>query len=238
MDKIIRKIIEINEDLCNGCGNCVTSCSEGALQIIDGKAKIISEFFCDGLGACVGECSTGALRIVERYAYPFNEEVVKKHLDQKKDATMSCDCPSAHIRSFDKSLVCKSVNGPEKFYSMLEKSALSHWPIKIKLIPASAPFLKGAHLLVLTDCTAVVHPSLHRDLIKNRVVMMGCPKFDNVMEYVQKFTDIFLTAEVKSVTVAFMEVPCCSNLLMIVKRGMKAADKKIPLEKTVLNLGK
>ena len=236
MEKILRKIIEIDEDLCDGCGNCVTGCDEGALQIIDDKAKVVSETFCDGLGACIGECPTGALKIVEREAPPFDEEAVKKHLAKTKEAIMPCGCPSAHIQIFDKPTACEAANKPKHFESAQEESALTHWPIQIKLIPASAPFLKGADLLVLADCTAVAFPSLHRDLIKGKVVMMGCPKFDDVQEYVQKFTDIFKTAGIRSVTVVVMEVPCCSGMPMIIKKGMEAANKKIPLKEVVLSL--
>jgi ferredoxin len=236
MEKTLRKIIEIDEDLCDGCGNCVTGCDEGALQIIDGKAKVVSETFCDGLGACIGECPTGALKIVEREAPPFDEEAVKKHLTKKEDATMPCGCPSTHIQIFDKPTACEAANKPKHFESAQEESALTHWPIQIKLIPASAPFLKGADLLVLADCTAVAFPSLHRDLMKGKVVMMGCPKFDDVQEYVQKITDIFKTAGIKSVTVAIMEVPCCSGMPMIVKKGMEAANKKVPMKEIVLSL--
>jgi ferredoxin len=236
MKKILRKIIEIDENLCDGCGQCVTGCQEGALQIIDGKAKVVSEIFCDGLGACIGECPTGALKIVEREAPPFDEEAVKIHLSKKEQETMPCGCPSAHIQIFDKPIACETANKPKHFESAEAESALSHWPIQIKLIPAGAPFLQGAALLVLADCTAVAFPSLHRDLLKGRVVMMGCPKFDNVQEYVQKFADIFRTADIKSVTVAVMEVPCCSGMPMIVRKGMEAANKKIPLTEIVLSL--
>jgi len=236
MKNILRKIIEIDEDLCNGCGQCVTGCAEGALQIIDGKAKVVSETFCDGLGACIGECPTGALRIVEREAPPFDEEAVKKHLAREKDATLPCGCPSTHIQILDKPSACAEVNKPKNIESAQDESALTHWPIQIKLIPASAPFLKGAELLVLADCTAVAFPSLHRDLLKGKVVMMGCPKFDDVGEYVQKFADIFKTAGIQSVTVAVMEVPCCSGMPVIVKKGMEAAKKKIPMKEIVLSL--
>ena len=236
MKKTLRKIIEIDEELCDGCGQCVTGCDEGALQIIDGKAKVVSETFCDGLGACIGECPTGALKIVEREASPFDEEAVRRHLSKKEPETMPCGCPSAHIQIFDKPIACEAANKPKHFESAEEESALSHWPIQIKLIPAGAPFLKGADLLVLADCTAVAFPSLHRNLLKGRVVMMGCPKFDDVQEYVQKFADIFLTADIKSVTVAVMEVPCCSGMPMIVRKGMEAANRKIPLTEIVLSL--
>ena len=236
MKKILRKIIEIDDELCNGCGNCVTGCAEGALQIINGKAQVVSETFCDGLGACIGECPTGALKIVEREAPPFDEEAVKKHLVKSQEATMPCGCPSTHIQIFDKPSACAEANKPKHFENVEQESALTHWPIQIKLIPASAPFLKGGDLLVLADCTAVAFPTLHRDLMQGKVVMMGCPKFDDVQEYVQKFADIFKTAGIKSVTVAVMEVPCCSGMPVIVKKGMEAAGKKIPMKEIVLSL--
>jgi ferredoxin len=238
MKKILRKIIEINEDLCDGCGQCVTGCAEGALQIIDGKARVVSETFCDGLGACIGECPTGALKIVEREAPPFDEKAVKKHLakKEKEPETMPCGCPSAHIQIFDKPSACEAANKPKHFEKVEQESALTHWPIQIKLIPASAPFLKGADLLVLADCTAVAFPTLHRDLMKGKVVMMGCPKFDDVHEYAQKFADIFKTAGVKSVTVVVMEVPCCSGMPVIVKKGMEMANKQVPMKEIVLSL--
>ncbi len=236
MKKILRKIIEIDDELCNGCGNCVTGCAEGALQIINGKAKVVSETFCDGLGACLGECPTGALKIVEREAPPFDEEAVKKHLVKSQEATMPCGCPSAHIQIFDKPSACAEANKPKHFENVPEESALTHWPIQIKLIPAGAPFLKGGDLLVLADCTAVAFPTLHRDLMQGKVVMMGCPKFDDVQEYVQKFADIFKTAGIRSVTVVVMEVPCCSSMPLIVKKGMEAANVKVPLKEIVLSL--
>lgn len=236
MKKILRKIIEIDEDLCNGCGNCVTGCVEGALKIVDGKAKVVSESFCDGLGACIGECPTGALKIVEREAQPFDEEAVKKHLAEQEQKSMPCGCPSAHIQIFDEPSNCEAANTPKPLESAPEESALSHWPVQIKLIPASAPFLKGADLLVLADCTAVAFPSLHRNWMQGRVVMMGCPKFDDVQEYVQKFADIFKTAGIKSVTVAVMEVPCCSAMPMIVRKGMEAAGKNVPIKDVVLSV--
>jgi len=230
----MRKIIEIDEDICDGCGKCVMECAEGALEIIDGKAKVVSETFCDGMGACIGECPAGALKIVEREAAPFNEEEVKNRLAEKEEKALPCGCPSAHIQIFDKLPAGAAANEPKHLKSTPEESSLSHWPIQIKLIPASAPFLKGADLLVLADCTAVAFPTLHRDLLRGKVVMMGCPKLDDVHEYVQKFTDIFQLAGIKSVTVVVMEVPCCLGMPMIVKKAMAAANQKIPVKETVL----
>ncbi len=237
--KRLRKIIEIDEELCDGCGQCVPGCAEGSLQIVDGKAKMVSDNLCDGLGACIGECPNGALRIVEREAEEFDEEAVEKYLAEKETAkqkqqpVLACGCPSTNIQTFAPISSCREANIPAGFED--SESALSHWPIQIRLIPATAPFLKGADLLVLADCCGVAIPTLHKDLLKGRVVMMGCPKFDDIQEYVEKFADIFKTADIKSVLSVVMEVPCCSGLPMIVKKGMEAAGKNIPIKELVIS---
>ena len=237
--KRLRKIIEIDEELCDGCGQCVTGCAEGSLQIVDGKAKMVSDNLCDGLGACIGECPNGALRIVEREAEEFDEEAVEKYLaekeaaKQKQQPVLACGCPSTNIQTFAPVSSCREANIPVGFED--SESALSHWPIQIRLIPATAPFLKGADLLVLADCCGVAIPTLHKDLLKGRVVMIGCPKFDDIQEYVEKFADIFKTADIKSVLSVVMEVPCCSGLPMIVKKGMDAAGKNIPIKELVIS---
>lgn len=154
--KTLRKIIEINEELCDGCGQCVPGCAEGSLQIVDGKAKMVSDNLCDGLGACIGECPTGALRIVEREAEEFDEEAVEKYLaekeaaKQKQQPILACGCPSINIQTFAPVLSCREANIPTSFED--GESTLSHWPVQIRLVPATAPFLKGADLLVLADC--------------------------------------------------------------------------------------
>ena len=237
--KTLRKIIEIDEELCDGCGQCVPGCAEGSLQIVDGKAKMVSDNLCDGLGACIGECPNGALRIVEREAEEFDEEAVEKYLaekeaaKQKQQPVLACGCPSTNIQTFAPVSSCREANIPAGFED--SESALSHWPIQIRLIPATAPFLKGADLLVLADCCGVAIPTLHKDLLKGRVVMIGCPKFDDIQEYIEKFADIFKSADIKSVLSVIMEVPCCSGLPMILKNGMKAAGKNIPIKELVIS---
>ncbi len=237
--KIVRKIIEIDEDLCNGCGQCVTGCAEGALQIVDGKARVVSETFCDGLGACIGECPTGALKIVEREASPFDEEATKQHLKQKEAPVMACGCPSSNIETFGTISPCEAANRPtdigkEGMEGLSSPSSLTHWPVQIRLVPPTAPFLKGADLLVIADCTAVAFPSL-QDLIKGKIVMMGCPKFDDAQSYVDKFADIFRTAGVRSLTTVVMEVPCCAGLPLIVRRAMAASKCDVPMEEIVIS---
>jgi Pyruvate/2-oxoacid:ferredoxin oxidoreductase delta subunit len=237
--EITRKIIEIDEELCDGCGNCVPSCAEGALEIVDGKAKLVADIYCDGLGACLGECPTGALTIVEREAEEFDEEAVEEFLSAKaqkeapQEATMACGCPSTQIQAFAPATSCAEANTPAVQSSA--GSALSHWPVQIKLVPPAAPFLKGADLLVAADCTPVAYPNFHEDFLRGRTVMVGCPKFDDVQEYVQKFADIFKTADIKSVTVLVMEVPCCQGLPMIVEKGMEMSGKTVPIEKVVIS---
>jgi len=237
--KVNRKIIEIDDELCDGCGQCVPSCAEGAIQIIDGKARLVAEKYCDGLGACLGECPTGALSVVEREAEEFDEEAVEEHLkskDLKEDApeiTLPCGCPSTQIQSFIAPLTREKETMPVSERDT--DSALCHWPVQIRLVPPTAPFLKGAELLVAADCTPFAYPNFHRDFIKGRVVTVGCPKFDDIEAYIQKFADIFDTADIKSITVVVIEVPCCQGLPVIVKKAMTLAGKKIPIEQVVIS---
>ncbi|MFW6082373.1 MAG: ATP-binding protein [Desulfosalsimonas sp.] len=237
--KTLRKIIEIDEELCDGCGQCVPACAEGAIQIIDGKARVISENLCDGLGACLGECPTGALKIVEREAEEFDEEAVEKHLEgmEQKDSTQhekipAAGCPSQQVRIFDRPA---GKRASSKTAAGDMQSALTHWPVQIRLVPAKAEFLKGADLLVLADCVAVAYPDLHRELLEGRAVMMGCPKFDDADAYIAKFTEVFKQAGLRSVTTVVMEVPCCSGLPYIVKKAMEAAGESVPHRELVIS---
>jgi NAD-dependent dihydropyrimidine dehydrogenase PreA subunit len=236
--KINRKIIEIDPELCDGCGQCVPSCAEGAIQIVDGKARLVAEKYCDGLGACMGECPTGALKIVEREAEDFDEHAVEEHLKAMEAAappspapTLACGCPSAQVQSFGggQPSVCKPLGPVDRI------SALTHWPVKIKLVPPTAPFLKNADLLVLADCGPIAYPKVHDELMPGKVVLIGCPKFDNVQEHIDKFAEIFRKADINSVTTVIIEVPCCAGLAYIVEKGMAAAGKRVPHEQVVLS---
>jgi Pyruvate/2-oxoacid:ferredoxin oxidoreductase delta subunit len=239
--KVKRKIIQIDEERCDGCGLCVPSCAEGTLAIVDGKAKVVSDNLCDGLGACLGECPNDALHIVEREADEFDEHAVEKRLaeikatpSEAKPATLPCGCPSANIMDFS-----KKRPGPNEASLTIEKlsdSELSHWPVKIRLVPSNAPFLNGADLLVLADCAAAAYPDLHEQLLKGRAVMMGCPKFDDVdgQGYIDKFEKICRNSGIKRITTVIMEVPCCTGLHTIVRKGLAASGKPIPLEEVVI----
>ncbi|RMD52565.1 MAG: 4Fe-4S ferredoxin [Nitrospirae bacterium] len=219
--KRVRRIIEIDEELCDGCGECIPSCAEGAIQIVDGKAKLVSDIYCDGLGACLGACPKGALRIIEREAEDFDEEAVQKHIEE------AAICPSAKVEQF-------SIREERSEHPKLT-SQLSHWPIQIKLIPASAPFLRYADIVVAADCTAFTYANFHQDFIKDKVLMIGCPKFDDVMEYVNRFGEIFTKNSIKSVTVVIMEVPCCSAMAGILKEAISISGKEIPLNLVVIS---
>jgi len=237
--KIKRKIIEIDDELCNGCGQCVPSCAEGALEIVNGKARLAAERYCDGLGACLGECPTGALQVIEREAEDFDEEAVEEYLREKEEhqlpsqPPMVSGCPSARIQRFIPDAGEQA--GPAAHQGTVA-SSLSHWPVQIHLVPPTAPFLRGADLLVVSDCVPLAYPNLHGDFLPGKVVLVGCPKFDDVKAYIQKFTDIFKAADVKSVTTLSMEVPCCSGLPAIVRKGLEASGKHVPREELVISL--
>jgi len=244
--KVLRKIIEIDEDLCTGCGECVPNCAEGALEIVDGKAKMIAEKYCDGLGACLGECPTGALRIVEREADDFDEKAVEELLASKKTATAqpapAGGCPSARLQTFAapafQQTPCQAANKPTQLGGTASAagSQLSHWPVQIRLVPPTAPFLKGADLLVAADCVPVAYPNFHRDLLAGKVVMQGCPKFDETESYIQKFAEIFTAAQLKSITIAIMEVPCCSSMRHIIQEALNRSGKSIPVHEVVISV--
>ncbi len=236
--KVNRKIIKIDEELCDGCGQCVIACAEGAIEIIDGKAKVISDNLCDGLGACIGDCPQDALQIIERDADEFDEDAVEKHLAEKEQnapasETLACGCPSTQIQDFSSKTPCQAANAPTNLAPV--NSALAHWPVQIRLVPPTAPFLKDADLLVTADCVPVSYPAFHRDLLKGKAVMMGCPKFDDAQGYIDKFVEIFQVAGIKSLTCAIMEVPCCSGLPTILEKALEKSGKNIPMEIVVIS---
>jgi ferredoxin len=234
--KTVRKIIEINESKCNGCGQCVSACSEGALKIIDGKARVVADTFCDGLGACIGECPQGALKIVEREAESFDEKAAERHVKGKKEdaayGTLPCGCPGTSVQTFRAPLVAD----PKPALCGSAGSALTHWPVQIRLVPANAPFLKDSDLLIAADCTAYAYAGFHSELLSGKTLMVGCPKLDDAQQIQEKFVEIFRNACIKSVTIASMEVPCCSKLPMIIKKALELSGVNIPVKEVVIGL--
>ncbi|MEW6001285.1 MAG: 4Fe-4S binding protein [Nitrospirota bacterium] len=232
-----RKIITINEELCNGCGDCVSACSEGALKIVNGKAKLVKEDFCDGFGDCIGECPTGALTIVEKEARPFDEGATKDYLliTQGKEAvqrmeeaqrkhvikTMPCGCPGSFAQALTKSKKAISI------IQRKEESQLGNWPVQITLLPLKAPYYENADLLVAADCCAYAYGGFHNDFIKGHTLAIGCPKLDNSNAYKEKLATILRENNIKSITVTYMEVPCCMGLLRLVKEAVKLSGKDI-----------
>jgi NAD-dependent dihydropyrimidine dehydrogenase PreA subunit len=218
----IRKIVRIDEERCNGCGECLPNCAEGALQIIDGKAQLMRDEYCDGLGACLGHCPQDAISIIERKADSFNHSAVQRHLADQKLQKQSSQ-PNLSIKTKHKQ-------------SSFEESTLEHWPIQLKLVPIEASFFQDADLLVLADCVPVAYPNLHEQLLKGRAVTIGCPKFDDAQYYIKKLGDILRRNTVKSVLVAHMEVPCCAGLSWIVTQAVQASGKQIPIKQLVISI--
>ncbi|HAR94366.1 MAG TPA: 4Fe-4S ferredoxin [Deltaproteobacteria bacterium] len=237
--KIKRKIIEIDEERCSGCGQCAEACAEGAITMVDGKARLMSENFCDGLGACIGECPEGALRIIEKESEEFDPAAVEEHLKSQttslpldQDAP-ACGCPSQGIQIFPSRIPEEGSSGEGARPNV--PSALTHWPVQIRLIPPTAPFLQKADLLIAADCTALAYAGFHRDLLPGKVVMLGCPKFDDVEDYLGRFVEIFKSAGIRSITVVDMEVPCCSKLPLLVRKAVSLSGVGLPVEEIVIS---
>lgn len=241
--KSVRKIIRINEELCDGCGLCVPDCAEGSLQIVDGKAKLVADKLCDGLGACLGSCPTGALEIIEREADEFDEEAVEEYLAEKAASVQKQaaplaggGCPSAQLKTFGAPSPCQTANIPKGTAAAGAPSGLSHWPVQIRLIPPTAPFLQNADLLIAADCTAVAARGFQEKYMDGKVVMMGCPKFDDAENYVERFTDILKTCNLKKITILIMEVPCCSAMNVILQQAIKKSGVSVPVEQVTLSV--
>jgi ferredoxin len=229
--RTVRKIVKIDEEKCNGCGMCVPTCVEGALQIIDGKAKLTSETYCDGLGACLGECPQGAITIEERAAEDFDEEAAKLHQEEEthKEDKLPCGCPSTTVRQLERQETTAKETAPQE-------PTLSHWPVQLTLVPPKAPFLQGADLLLVADCVPFAYAGFHQDFIKNHAVVVACPKLDDFPAHVKKLTEILSQSSVKSVTVVHMEVPCCSGLAHMANQAIKLAGKDIPLKEVTVSI--
>jgi ferredoxin len=270
-----RKIIKIDAEKCNGCALCIPNCPEGALQIIDDKARLISDLFCDGLGACIGHCPQGAITIEEREAEKYDEKKVManivtqgenvirahlKHLKEHKADTYlqealaylkenrikvnlkdfspategkaPCGCPGARLMDLKKE---NKASAQAKPYAKTE-SQLSQWPVQIMLLPPMAPFFEDADLLIAADCVPFAYADFHRDLLKGKVLLVGCPKLDNIKIYEEKLSRVFQHNNVKSVTYAHMEVPCCSGLIPVIKTAIAQSGKQIPFNDVTISI--
>ena len=237
-----RKIIEIDEDKCTGCGECVTKCAEGALAIIDGKAKVVNEVFCDGLGACIGECPEGALKIIERDAPEFDEEAVKEHLEEMEAESKAVEAPACGCPSHNPMLVKAAQGhiGDKKHHHPKAEEKLppelTNWPIQWRLVSPAHPFFKNADVLVAADCVPFAYRDFHGDFLAGKPAIIGCPKLDDQQAYLQKLTDVFKEATPKSISIVHMEVPCCFGLEKLVAEAVRKSGKSIPVKKTIVGV--
>lgn len=253
-----RNIVVIDEDKCNGCGLCIGACHEGALQLVDGKARLVRDDYCDGLGACLGECPQGAITVEEREVAPFDEAAVAEHLGtQAQPPPAACPsvqailgalgakaagggCPPAQARTVGggcPSAQARTVGGPATAAAndAAPESALRNWPTQLSLVPIQAPYLAGADLLISADCVPFAYAAFHQDLLPGKVVLQACPKLDDVAAYRAKLTALFAANDIRSVTVARMEVPCCGGLTSVVRGALEEAGSRAPL--TVITIG-
>lgn len=229
---MIRKIVEINRDLCNGCGACAHACHEGAIAIINGKAKLIKDDYCDGLGDCLPSCPTNAISIIERDAVEYDEEAVKQRIEEKKN-TLQINggsvhmCPGTMGKVFKRNEYDNELTGKKSLTSFNDKSRLMQWPVQIKLVPINAHYFENANLLIAADCTAYAYANFHEEFIKNHITLIGCPKLDE-NDYSQKLGQIIKSNDIKSVKIVRMEVPCCGGLEKATIQAMKNSGKMIP----------
>lgn len=227
-----RKIVEINEEKCNGCGLCAKACHEGAIQMIDGKAKLISDEYCDGLGDCLPACPTDAIKIVEREAEAYDEEAVKARMEMAKKPA-PCGCPGTAARKIERKPVVVKKNVEENVEA--SASELRQWPVQLKLVNTKASYLENADLLVAADCTAYAYADFHKDFIKDHVTVIGCPKLDDNKYYEEKLAEILKSNNIKSITVVRMEVPCCGGIVSAVKNAMLKAQTIVPYKEVTIS---
>ncbi len=226
---MIRKIIHIDEEKCNGCGLCASACHEGAIDIVDGKAKLVRENFCDGFGDCLPACPTGAISFEEREAPAYDEAAVKESKEKKPEKKMNGfhvagGCPGSKATAFHRE---EDDSQKQSIGSVHPVSQLNQWPCQIKLIPTQAPFFDGAKLLIAADCTAYAYANMHEEFMKGKITIIGCPKLDAV-DYTDKLTSIIRDNDIKSVTIVRMEVPCCGGLQRAAENALRASGKFIP----------
>jgi len=237
-----RKVVRIDEAKCDGCGECVTSCAEGAIAVIDGKARLVSDIYCDGLGACLGHCPQGAITIEEREAVAFDENETQEHLARLKEAHRAPvpipmmdtphQCPGSAMRSFGR----PAAGAVAPTAAGAVASELNNWPIQLTLVPPAAPYLHGADILLVADCVPFAYPEFHQRFLRNKPVLIGCPKLDQMDAYAKKLTEILRVARPKSLTVVHMEVPCCSGFTRLAQYALHAAESTVPLTDVTIGI--
>lgn len=227
-----RRIINIDEEKCNGCGACAQACHEGAIGMVNGKAKLLRDDYCDGLGDCLPTCPTGAITFVEREAAEYDEKAVLENKSKKLAAAIPHGCPGHQLRRFERA---EEESNDEAKSEHRSVSRLGQWPCQIKLVPVNAPYFNGAKLLIAADCTAYAYANMHEDFMKGKITLIGCPKLDDT-DYSEKLTEIIATNDIKSVTVVRMEVPCCGGLEAAAKKALQASGKFIPWQVVTLSL--
>lgn len=251
----IRKIVQIDEDKCDGCGLCVPSCHEGAISIVNGKAQIIEDKLCDGLGDCLGECPQDALKIIEREAVPYDQDAVDEHMKnfdpEEHGAPKQAKpvhghghahppqggCPGSRAFSMDKKESAQAAPVGAGDVEISIKPQLAQWPVQLKLVPPTAPYFANADLLITADCVPFAYPNYHLDLLKGKAVGIGCPKLDDNSFYVDKIAEIIKANDLKSITVAIMEVPCCQGLTMAVEQAARKTGTDLNVNKVVIGVG-
>ena len=228
-----RRIIEIDQNKCNGCGACAAACHEGAIAMVNGKAQLMRDDYCDGMGDCLPHCPTGAITFVEREAAAYDERAVMENKQRKmrnEGMTLPCGCPGSQSRNIQRQDV-PTVETPQA----QQTSRLSQWPVQIKLAPIHAPYFEGAKLLIAADCTAYAYANFHQEFMRGKVTLIGCPKLDAV-DYSEKLTEILRSNDIQSVTILRMEVPCCGGLEMAAKKALQASGKFIPWQVVTISI--
>ena len=230
---MIRKIIQIDEEKCNGCGACADACHEGAIGMVNGKAKLLRDDYCDGLGDCLPTCPTGAISFVEREAAAYDENAVQEHMQKKNAQTITSagshtGCPGSRMQQFKRQETASPIPAQVN-------SQLGQWPCQIKLVPVSAPYFNGAKLLIAADCSAYAYARMHDDFMRGKITLIGCPKLDSI-DYSEKLTQIIQSNDIQSVTVVRMEVPCCGGLEMAAKKALQASGKFIPWQVVTISV--